>query len=75
MNESNQEILNSLEKALIDHDWFYFTSDSNRTYQEGKASQSNINYLMSSARCSGLTDQAEALYLKYYKLNQFQRYS
>lgn len=75
MNESNQEILISLEKALINHDWFYFTSDSNRVYQEGKASQSNINYLMSSARCSGLAKEAETLYLKYYKLNEHQRYS
>ena len=73
MNESNQEILVSLEKALINHDWLYFTSDSHRAYQNGKASQYNINSLMATARSSGLTKEAEALYIKYYKLNQEQR--
>ena len=73
MNESNSIILSQLEKALIGHDWLYFTSDSNRVYQNGKASQHTINSLMATARSANLTDQAEALYIKYYKLNQQQR--
>ena len=72
MNESNNIILSQLEKALINHDWVYFTSDSNRAYQNGKASQHKINSLMATARSANLTEEAEALYIKYYKLNQQQ---
>ena len=73
MNESKNIILVQLEKALINHDWHYFTSDSHRVYQNGKASQHNINSLMATARSSNLTKEAEALYLKYYKLNYQER--
>lgn len=70
MNESKKNIiLTQLEKALINHDWHYFTSDSHRAYQKGKASQYNINSLMATARSSNLAEEAEALYFKYYKLN------
>jgi hypothetical protein len=73
MSEYNNTLLSQLEKALLNHDWLYFTSDSNKLYQEGKASQSKINSLMATARSKNLTEQAEALYIKYYKLNQQQR--
>lgn len=73
MNESKNIILVQLEKALINHDWLYFTSDSHRAYQNGKASQHKINSLMATARFSNLAEEAEALYIKYYKLNQEQR--
>ena len=72
MNESKNKILSQLETALINHDWNYFTSDSHRAYQNGKASQHNINSLMATARSANLTEEAEALYIKYYKLNSMQ---
>lgn len=73
MNESKNDILSQLETVLINHDWHYFTSDSHRAYQNGKATHHNINSLMATARSLNLTKEAEALYIKYYKLNCVER--
>jgi hypothetical protein len=61
--------LETLDKALARHDWFYEYSDDHRVWCQGRDALANIGTLMSKAKAEGFGDEAGALYAKHRPAN------
>jgi len=57
--------LQTLEKLLQDHDWFYQYSDDYRVYSSGQKTWSTINTVISALKDAGFGKEADDLYDKY----------
>ena len=61
--------LETLEKALAGHDWFYEYSDDHSVWSRGRDALANISSLMSKAKAEGFSDEVTALFAKYKPAN------
>lgn len=57
--------LNTLEKLLKNHDWFYQYSEDYSVYEQGQTAWNTIAVVMSALKEAGFENEAEALYEKY----------
>jgi len=58
-------MLDALETALENHDWFYYMSDDNRSYSKGSAQQSEIRKIVKDLENMGYGKEAKDLYNQY----------
>ena len=66
MNKMHPD-LNTLEKLLKTHDWYYEYSDDHRVWQRGRDQRDEIRRQMDICCGLGLNDIAKAMYEKYSK--------
>ena len=64
-NNNMNNKLQTLEKLLQNHDWFYQYSDDNSVYEKGKFQWFMITKVMNSLDKGGFSDKSDALYNKY----------
>ena len=57
--------LETLEKLLQNHDWFYQYSEDFSVYERGNRESDTINTVIKALEDAGLGDKANALYEKY----------
>ena len=57
--------LQTLEKLLQNHDWFYQYSDDDSVYEQGKSAWNTINEVISALKDAGFGKEADDLYDKY----------
>jgi len=57
--------LETLEKLLQNHDWFYQYSEDYSVYERGRRESSTINTAIKVLEDAGLSDEANDLYEKY----------
>ena len=57
--------LNTLEKLLKNHDWFYQYSEDYNVYEQGQTAWNAIAVVMSALKDAGFEHEAEYLYEKY----------
>ena len=64
-NNNMNKDLQTLEKLLKNHDWFYQYSDDFRVYECGRRESSTINTVISALIDAGFGKEADDLYDKY----------
>jgi hypothetical protein len=57
--------LQTLEKLLKGHDWFYQYSDDFRVYERGDRESDAINEVINALKSAGFGKEADDLYDKY----------
>jgi len=63
--QKRDALLNKLDKAAKNHDWFYMMSDDHRAYINGTDEAEEIHLLIHALRTKGLEDEALAIVDKY----------
>jgi len=74
-DEPQGDLMQQLEKALKEHDWYYMMSDDHRWYKAGIEEAQNIRNLIEKLRAVGRGDEAEALYQSYNNRNKLEEVS
>lgn len=74
-DEPQGDLMQQLEKALKEHDWYYMMSDDHRWYKAGIEEAQNIRNLIEKLRAVGRGDEAEALYQSYNNRNKLEEAS
>ena len=64
-NNNMNKDLQTLEKLLQDHDWFYQYSDDFNVYERGDRESNTINKVISALIDAGFGKEADDLYDKY----------
>ena len=64
-NNNMNNKLQTLEKLLQDHDWFYQYSDDYGVYERGDRESNTINEVISALRDAGFGKEADDLYDKH----------
>jgi len=64
-NNNMKNKLQTLEKLLQNHDWFYQYSDDYSVYEQGQNAWKTISKVMEALDDAGLSDESNALYEKY----------
>jgi len=64
-NNNMNDKLQTLEKLLKNHDWFYQYSDDHRVYESGYRESNTINKVIEALKDAGLSKEAYTLYEKY----------
>ena len=64
-NNNMKNKLQTLEKLLQNHDWFYQYSDDYGVYEQGQNAWKTISKVMEALDDAGLGDESNALYEKY----------
>ena len=57
--------LETLEKLLQNHDWFYQYSEDFSVWERGRFAQDTINTVIKALEDAGFSDEANGLYEKY----------
>ena len=68
MSEDNNNMnkdLQTLEKLLQDHDWFYQYSDDYSVYERGQNAWNTINEVINALKDAGFGKETDDLYDKY----------
>ena len=64
-NNNMNTKLQTLEKLLQDHDWFYQYSDDYSVYERGDRESDTINAVINALKDAGFGKEADDLYDKY----------
>ena len=64
-NNNMNNKLQTLEKLLQDHDWFYQYSDDYSVYEQGKSAWYTITEVIKALKDAGFGKEADDLYDKY----------
>ena len=64
-NNNMNDKLQTLDKLLQNHDWFYQYSEDYSVYERGLNAQTTINTVIKVLEDAGLGDEANDLYEKY----------
>ena len=64
-NNNMNNKLQTLEKLLQDHDWFYQYSDDFSVYERGNRESDTINIVIKALKDAGFGEEADDLYYKY----------
>ena len=64
-NNNMKNKLQTLEKLLQNHDWFYQYSDDYGVYQQGQNAWNTINEVINALKDAGFGKEADDLYDKH----------